>query len=166
MDEGTLFEEEDLFAGVAIGLVLMFGVLHRLRCELILELGGGDGDAADAENEIERLMMPGAVMKLAGNGEAVGVVILFRVGIHSVGGTEESESEILAEEIDSVTEDIERAAGIHGAAGFFEEDGIGGFAVIVRDDLPLGGLCFTDEGKDTVGSRARAQSKFLGSAST
>ena len=42
MDQGALFEGEDLFARVAIGAVLMFGVLDGLGSELVLELGSGN----------------------------------------------------------------------------------------------------------------------------
>jgi len=71
VDKGALLEGEDLFARVAIGSVLMFGVLDGLGSELIFELCGGDGDAIDAEDEVERLVVPGALVKLTGDGEAV-----------------------------------------------------------------------------------------------
>ena len=60
-------------------------------------------------------------------------------------GTEEGERKVLAEEIDAVAKDIERAAGVHGAGDLFEENGLGILAVVVRDDFPLSRLCFTDE---------------------
>jgi hypothetical protein len=115
--QGTLLEGEDLFAQVAIGAVLMLGVFDGLGGEL----GGGDGDAVDAENQVERLVVFGAVIELTGEGETVGVIVLLSVGIHAVRGTEEGERKVLAEEIDAVAKDVERAAGAHGAGDFFEE---------------------------------------------
>lgn len=88
---------------------------------------------------------------MTGEGEAVRVVILFGVGIHAVGGTEEGESEVLAEEVDAVAEDIEGAAGVHGAGDFFEEDGFDVLAVVFGDDFPFGGLGFADEGEEDGG---------------
>ena len=71
MDEGAFLEGEDLFAVVAVGFVLMSGVLDGLPGELVFELGGSNGDAVDAEHEVQRLVVFGAVVKLAGEREAV-----------------------------------------------------------------------------------------------
>jgi hypothetical protein len=140
----------------------MFDVRDGLGSELVLQLGGGYGDAIDAEDQVERLVVLGAVVKLAGEGEAVGVVVLFRVGIHAVGGAEEGEGEVLAEEIDAVAEDVKRAAGVHGAGDFFEEHGLGVLAVVVGDDFPLGGLRFADEGKEDGGIEGKGAVEVFG----
>jgi hypothetical protein len=99
---------------------------------------------------------------LTGEGEAVRVVILFGVGIHAVGGTEEGESEVLAEEIEAVAENIEGAAGVHGAGDFFEEDGLGVLAVVVGDDFPFSGLGFADEGEEAGGVEGEGAVEVLG----
>jgi len=70
VDEGALFEGEDLFARVAISAVLPLGVLDGLGGELVLEFGSG-GNAVDTEDQVERLVVLGAVVKLAGEDEAV-----------------------------------------------------------------------------------------------
>jgi len=67
VDESALLEREDLFAMVAIGSVSMFGVLDGLISEPVLQLGGGYGDAVNAEQEIERLVVLRAVVELTGD---------------------------------------------------------------------------------------------------
>jgi hypothetical protein len=72
---------EDRLARIAIVLVLPSRVLDRLSCERILELHGGDGDAIQAERDIERLLRARREVQLPRDAEPVGGVarLQFRI---------------------------------------------------------------------------------------
>ena len=65
-------ELEELLAGVAVFLVLLDGIAHRLLRQVVLQLQGEDRQAVDEEPYVERpLGLVAAVAELAGDGEAV-----------------------------------------------------------------------------------------------
>jgi hypothetical protein len=63
---------EERLARIAVGLVLADGVLDVLAVEQILQLGGEDRHAVQEEDDIQALLVLGAVAKLAHHGERVG----------------------------------------------------------------------------------------------
>ncbi len=72
-------ELEEQFLGVAVALVLLHGILHRLLGEAVLQLEGGDGQAVEEEAEVQReLGVVRAEMQLAGDAEAVVGILLLR----------------------------------------------------------------------------------------
>jgi hypothetical protein len=65
-------ELEEFLARVAIALKLLNRVLDRLLGQAVLQLEGGDGQAIDAESEIERALgFVTAVTKLTGDAEPI-----------------------------------------------------------------------------------------------
>ncbi len=116
--------------------VLLDRVAKGLAGEGVLQLGGGDGKAIEAQKDVDGLLVLQAEMNLAGDGEAVGLVELCGFGIEAAGGSEVREMEGLAEEIEAVAEHVERAAGIERESEFSEErfGGIG--AIVGGDGLP------------------------------
>ena len=65
-------ELKQLLARVAVLLVLLDGVVHRLLGQAVLELEGEDRQAVDEQPDVQRpLGFVAAVAQLAGDGEAV-----------------------------------------------------------------------------------------------
>jgi len=95
--------------GCAVAAVLVHRVLDVLPGELVLQLGGGDGNAVDEECQINRLGRVLVVGELARDGEAVGFVALDELLGESVGGLEEREADSDAEVDDPVAEDLDGA---------------------------------------------------------
>ena len=63
---------KELLSRIAVPLVLLDRIVHRLLGEAVLELEGGDGQAVDEEAEVQRqLRVVVAVAELPGHGEAV-----------------------------------------------------------------------------------------------
>ena len=103
-------ELEELLARVAVPLVLLHGIAHRLLGEAVLELEGEDGKAVDEESDVEcALGIVLAVVELTGDGEAIlleaplGLLVLGR------GGSVE-EVEFVGPMPDAVAEDVDGAA--------------------------------------------------------
>jgi len=86
VDHGAPLVHEQRVLPAAVGLhrltlvgVLVDGVTHGLG-ELGLDLAGGDGDAVDEQDEVERLAPGGLVVDLVHEAQDVGVVALPRPG--------------------------------------------------------------------------------------
>ena len=63
---------EELLPWVAVPLVLLDGVVHRLLGQAVLQLEGRDGQAVDEQAEVEgKLRIVAAVLELARDAEAV-----------------------------------------------------------------------------------------------
>ena len=75
VDEAAPLAEQRL-ARVAVLLILLDGVFDVLVGEAVLQLEGGDGQAVDADGEVEgAAALVLAVAQLAGDAEAVGGVV-------------------------------------------------------------------------------------------
>ena len=74
MYEGPLLELKDQILGVAVAPVLVDGVPPGLAGHGVLELRRGDGNAVQAEDQVERADVFAAVRKLPGYGQPVGGV--------------------------------------------------------------------------------------------
>ena len=73
-------ELEELLARVAVALVLLDRVLHRLLGKAVLELEGGDGQAVDEEAQVEgKLDVAAAVPELSSDAKAVQRVEVLRL---------------------------------------------------------------------------------------
>src|SRR5690606_31780282 len=103
-------ELEELLARVAVSLVLLDRVLHRLLGQAVLQLEGGDGQAVDEEPQVQRaLRLVAAVAKLPGDAEAVGGVALG--GLHVAGRRRAVEEiEVVRPVLEPVPEHVDRAA--------------------------------------------------------
>ena len=63
---------EELLPGVAVPLVLLDGILHRLLRQAVLQFEGGDGQAVDEQANVQgKLCVVVAVSELPGHAEAV-----------------------------------------------------------------------------------------------
>ena len=63
---------EQFLPGVAVPLVLLYGIVHRLLGEAVLQLEGGDGQAVHEQAQIQgKLGVVAAVAELPGHAEAV-----------------------------------------------------------------------------------------------
>jgi len=95
----------------AAGFVLMVGVLDGLSGERVLEFEGGDGEPVEGEHYVDTLeRVGGAVVDLAGDGEAVLRKAGGDFGRETVGGGELGHGDVLAIELEAVAEDVEHAA--------------------------------------------------------
>ena len=95
---------------VAIGSVLVLGVLDGLARERVLQLGRRNRDAVDEQAQVEGLGGSRVVWELARDREAVGEVSLGQLGRQAVGRLEEGQADLDAVVIDAVAQDIDRAA--------------------------------------------------------
>ena len=75
---------------VAVALVLLDGVVHRLLGEAVLQLEGEDRQTIDEQPDVQGpLDLVAAVAQLAGDGEAVLPEALLRLGVVGRGGAVE-----------------------------------------------------------------------------
>jgi hypothetical protein len=130
--------------GEAIAFVLFYCVFDALG-EVGFEFDGGDGDAVEEEDEIDRILVVEGVAHLADDAEAVGGVGFEDVGVEGDRGFELGEAEGVAEsdEFDAVAQYIEGAALVDGLAEAIAEEGFGVAAVGLGEGCPglgLGGL--------------------------
>ena len=133
--------------GVAVGLVLPDGVAPGLAAHRVLQLGGDDRQAVEADDQVDRVLVCEAVVELAGDGEAVRLVEGLGCRVHAVGRGEVGEVELLAVALEAVAQDVERAAGGEGAEQVVEDGGLG---LCTEQALELGprlGLGVAQEGK-------------------
>src|SRR5690606_10153876 len=103
-------ELEELLARVAVSLVLLDRVLHRLLGQAVLQLEGGDRQAIDEEPQVERpLRLVTAVAELPGDAEAVGGVALG--GLHVAGRRRAVEEvEVVRPVFEPLTQHVDGAA--------------------------------------------------------
>ena len=150
MDQGAAGEREERLGGLAFGAgmavkaVLVNGVADALG-EIGLQLGGGDGDAVEEEDEVEAVLVVLGIVDLAHHPETVGGVAGEDVGIDGQGGLELGHQQGLleAEQLDAVAEHIEGAALVELVAQAGQENFAGLGAVVLGQDFPgvrLGGL--------------------------
>ena len=105
------FELEEQFPGIAIGLVLLDGVVGVLFGELILQFAGDDGQAVDEDGQIEG--EPGVVAgihELTGDAENILLEPLLRFGIVFGRGLIEEDQISGGIEIDAFAENIDDTA--------------------------------------------------------
>ena len=103
-------ELEEFLTRVAVVLVLLDGVFHRLLGQAVLQLEGSDGQAVDEQAEIERqLRLVAAVAQLAGDAEAVGGVERLSLGVAQRRCAEE-EVDVVRTVFDAVAQHIDRTA--------------------------------------------------------
>src|SRR5690606_6174635 len=103
-------ELEELLARVAVSLVLLDRVLHRLLGQAVLQLEGGDRQAIDEEPQVERpLRLVAAVAELPRDAEAIGGVALG--GLHVAGRRRAVEEvEVVRPVFEPLTQHVDGAA--------------------------------------------------------
>ena len=105
---------EDQLGGVAVGAVLLLGLLHPLLGQRVLQLGRGDGDSVEEEGEVEPVApvgLLGRVREFADDGEAVGPVAVEDGVVGDEVRLEVGDAEVDAPVLDTVAEDIEEPVG-------------------------------------------------------
>ena len=95
---------------VALGSVLVLGVLDGLMRERVLQLGCRDRDAVDEEAQVEGLRCRRIVRELSRDRQAVGEVALGQFRREAVGGLEVRQADLDAVIVDAVAQDVDRAA--------------------------------------------------------
>ena len=139
--------------GVAVGLVLPDGIAPGLAGHRVLQFGGDDRHAVEADDQIDRVLACEAVLELAGDGEAVRLVEGSGRGVHAVGRGEIGEVELLAVALEAVAQDVERAAGGEGAEQIIQDGGL----VCVPSRLSSLAHAFGWESRRKVNSSARSR---------
>ena len=103
-------ELEELFAGVAVALVLLHGVFDRLLGEAVLQLERGDRQTVDEEPEVERALgLIAAVAELTRDGEAVLRVAFSGDGVAGRRRAVE-EFDVMRSVLDTLAEHVDHAA--------------------------------------------------------
>ena len=145
---------EDAVAGVAPGgvAVLLDRVAHALPGEVVLQLGGGHGDAVDAQQQVERLPGVGlAVVHLPGHRHLVGVVPLAQLGGQPVRGSEVGHRDRRVALLHPASQHIHGAAGVDLGGDRPGQARLRRRAVGGDELVPLLGLCLTHEASQGAG---------------
>jgi hypothetical protein len=153
VDQGALFELKDEVLGIAVVLVLVDGVAPGLARHRVLEFGGGDGDAVQAQGQVKGIVVLGGVAELAGDGEAVGGVALLGLWVHTGGGGKVGHVEEPAKALEAVAQDHEAAfvGGVQRPAEVVEQGFLGPFFLDVLEVGPFLGLGLLDKGEEDSG---------------
>jgi hypothetical protein len=156
---------EERLARVAVGLVLADRVLDVLAGERVLELGGEEGDAVQEEREIAALFVPRAVAELGHHGEQVGLVEPPHLLVQAARGPEVREPERAAGLLDAMAQHSERTAPLDlGGDALQKLLAHRLLAVVLREPLPLLGLCGEHEVHRVARQEAQRPVVVLGRA--
>ena len=154
MDEGTAGEGKEWLGRLAFGVgdaieaVLVDRVTDALR-EIGLQLGRGDGDAVEDEDQVEAILVVRRITDLADDAEPIGVVAGDDVGVHRQSGFELGETQLLlhAQDVDPVAEDVQRPGSVERIPQPLEQCRPGRGTVILRQRLPGLRLRLLDPGE-------------------
>ena len=155
---------EQGLARVTVGVVLPDRVLDGLAGERVLELGREDGDAIQEQHHVETLLVPGAVLDLAGDREEVGGVQPPRLLVEPACGAEVREPERAPHVLHAAPQDVEGAAALDFGREALQEPRPDLCAVVLREPLPLRGLRRQHEVQDVVREEAERAVVVLGAA--
>ncbi len=144
MSEAAAITQQRL-ARVPVEFVLPDRILDGLTVERILELGGEDRDAVEEQHEVETVLVLLAVMKLANHGEEIRRVQASRLLVEPARGTEVGEVELAARVLEAVAQHVKRAAPLDLIGKTLQELLFDHRAVVLRELLPLLGLCCEDK---------------------
>jgi hypothetical protein len=167
VDEGAAFEFKEGFAGFAVFAVLGFGLFGGLSGKGVFEFEGNEGDAVEGEGDVDYAVggavggvwaiggfcffIGFAVLELAGDGELVGLVLGFELGVEAVGGFEGGDVEGASVAFEAVAEDLQAAVGVEPFAEVGEDLGGGVGAVELFEACPFLGLGVLDEVEGGLG---------------
>ena len=84
MHQRTTLEGEDRLARIAVLLVLAHRILYPLAGQRVLQFQRHDGDAVQAQRDVQRLLGARREVELAGQTQTVGGVAGFKLGIQLV----------------------------------------------------------------------------------
>src|SRR5688572_3213792 len=133
----TAAVREERLARVAIRFVLADRVLHVLRVQWVLQLGGEDRDAVQEEYEVEAVLVLRAVAHLANDREQARGVQTARLFVEPARRPEVREPELHAGVLESVAQHVERAAPLDFRSQSLEELLPDRCAVMLLEFLPL-----------------------------
>ncbi|MPN34827.1 hypothetical protein SDC9_182321 [bioreactor metagenome] len=112
MHQCPLLELEDQFARIAILLVLLLGILHRLAGKRIFQLRRHQRQTVQEQDQIEAPGMRFAIEKLPGYGQPVLFDQIQRLRIHPVVRRKHRHAQLLAVTLEALTQDLEHALGV------------------------------------------------------
>ena len=121
MDQRAALELEDRLARVAVLLVLPARIFHRLAGERVLQLQRGDGDAVQAEGDIERFLRARREVQLPGQPQAVRGVARLQLRVQLVRRLEEGRVQRPPVALEAVAQRRQRAVGVHPLAQVAED---------------------------------------------
>jgi hypothetical protein len=98
----------ELLLPLVASSVLCDGVLDGLIGQRVLQLGGGHGKPVDEEHQVHGVLVVDDKLDLPSQHQPVLVVLCQDVWVHPVGGLEVGAVDLLAEELEPVTEYVER----------------------------------------------------------
>ena len=174
MSQGAAFEFKDGFVLVAIAPILVFGILSRLAGEGIFEFEGDQGNAVEAEGEIDnpvfcacdvggvRFFGGFAVLELASDADLVGLVVGFEVGVEAMGSFEGGDAEGATVAFEAMTQDLQATVGVEPFAEVGEDLGGGVVAVEFFQAFPFLGLGLLDKADRNFGEEGAIAVKFFG----
>ena len=144
-------ELEDRLARIAVLLVLPARLFHRLAGERVLQLQRGDGDAVQAEGDIERLLRARREVQLPGQPQAVRGVARLQLRVELVRRLEVGRVQRPPIALEAMAQRRQRAVGVHPLAQV-AEDLLAGLLPVQRlQPGPLLRLGGTDEGQYGLG---------------
>ena len=163
VDQRAALELEDRLARVAVLLVLPARILHRLARERVLQLHRGDGDAVQAQRDVEGLLGARREVKLPGEPQAVRGVARLQLRVQLVRRLEERHVQRPPVALEAMAQRRERAVRVHPLAQV-AEDLLAGLLPVQRLQLgPLLRLGLADEGEHRLGEdRALAVEALAG----
>ena len=151
MHQRTTLEGEDRLARVAVLLVLAHRILYPLAGQRVLQFQRHDGDAVQAQRDVQRLLGARREVELAGQTQTVGGVAGFKLGIQLVRRLEVGGAQGSPVTLEAVPQRGERAVGVHPLAQVRENLLAGPVAVQRLELRPRLRLRFTDEGEHRSG---------------
>ena len=111
--ERAPLELEDRLAGIAVTPVLAHRVVDRLPGQRVFELRCDDGNAVQAQGDVERLFRSGREVELPRNAEPVGGVTDFEIRVQPVRRLEEGDPQRVPVALEAVAQRRERTVGVH-----------------------------------------------------
>ena len=151
MHQRPPLELEDRLARIAVLHVLLARLFHRLAGERVLQLQRGDGDAVQAQGDIERLLRTRREVQLPGQPQAVRGVTRLQLRVQLVRRLEVGHVQRSPVALEAVAQCRQRAVGVHPLAQV-AEDLLAGLLPVQRlQPGPLLWLGRADEGKYGLG---------------
>ena len=151
MHQCPTLELEDRLAWIAVLHVLLARLCHRLPGERVLQLQRGDGDAVQAEGDIERLLRTRREVQLPGQPQAIRRVARLQLRVELVRRLEVGRVQRPPIALEAVAQRRQGAMGVHPLAQV-AEDLLAGLLPVQRlQPGPFLRLSGADEGQYSLG---------------
>ena len=108
MHQGPPLEGKYFFPRISVSAVLEHGVFDSLSAQRIFQFQGGDGNAVDAQDEVQGLFIFRAVAELSRHPYDACVVSGVQIRVESVGGLEKGRSQQSAVALETVPQRSQR----------------------------------------------------------